>query len=167
MPEKAASVFRRLLTVKSDKKRRILIGIGLIGIALIALSEWLPSRRAPTATAQQMVEASEIEAALEKRITNMLTGVAGVGNCRVMVTLEQGSRFVYAGEKSQTGEKTLLVETDSGAVGLLLTEIQPTVRGVAVVCRGGGDPAVRENVISLITTAFHLSSGRVWVARSE
>lgn len=178
MTEQLKTAFRRLFAQNKDKKLRVLIIIGLVGILLIALSEWLPRRE--TKKQEQpltvgAVSAVQVEAALEERITALIRRVEGVGDCRVMVTLESGSRFVYAADRTYNNavggdsgsEKTLLVQTDDGPVGLLVTEIQPSVKGVAVVCDGGGDPAVCRQVTGLVSAAFNISSGRICVAKQK
>lgn len=153
-----------------DKKYRWLILLGLAGILLVGLSEWLTmgTTKTPTAPTAATISAAALETALEERITNLLNQVQGVGDCRVMVTLEQGVQQVYATDSSHSSagssEQTLTVATDTGPVGLLLTEVQPMVKGVAVVCDGGSDPAVCEQVTELIATVFNISSRRVCVA---
>ncbi len=157
----------------SARKRRLLMLLGVAGILLIAGSELLPRRTAdgdvsaPTAT----LSAAQVERALEERLTALLSRTAGVGHCQVMVTLERGAQFVYAADRtlSDTGstEKTLTVETETGPVGLLVTEVQPAVKGVAVICDGGGDERVREQVSALVTAALDISGRRVYVAKRE
>ena len=156
-----------------DRKIRWLIWLGLAGMVLIALSEWLPVTE--TEIDSVLVTAQQVEQALEKRITTLLSSVEGVGKCRVMVTLESGTQTVYAadtriatGAEEQTADTTFLkVDTATGPVGLKLTEIQPTIKGVAVVCAGGGNETVRQRVIQVVTTAFHLSQRRVCVVKQK
>lgn len=178
MTEKMKAVFGRFLAQNKDKKLRLLVILGLIGILLIALSEWLPRRAEKTEGEQPtgtVVSVAQVEAALEQRIATLIGQVDGVGDCNVMVTLESGSRFVYAADRTYSSaaqndsgsEKTLLVETDSGPVGLLVTEIQPSVKGVAIVCDGGSDPTVCRQVTGLVSAAFNISSGRVCVAKQK
>lgn len=139
-----------------------LVAIGLIGMVLIGLSEW--RNKTPTEHRDDgSVSAQQVEEALERRITTLLSHVEGVGDCYVMVTLEQGVQQVYASEKSSGSESVLTVSTDSGPVGLLITEIQPIIKGVVVVCDGGGDSEVRERVTAAVATAFNLSTRRVYV----
>ena len=59
------------------------------------------------------------------------------------------------------------MDTDTGPVGLLITRIQPTVKGVAVVCDGGGNAAVQQRVMQVVTTAFHISERRVCVVKAK
>ena len=58
------------------------------------------------------------------------------------------------------------MDTGDGKEGLLVTEIQPTVRGVVVVCDGGDRDDVRERVIQAVAVALDVSSKRVCVVKS-
>ncbi len=175
MSETARERWRRLFAAQKEKKLVWLVALGLCGMLLIALSEWLPRDVADEPSLSVAVSSAAVETALEERITALVSQVAGVGSCHVLVTLESGSRYVYAAEQSYSvdenrhaaSEKTLLVETDTGPVGLLVAELQPTVKGVAVVCAGGGDPTVCERVTNLICAAFNISSGRVCVVKQQ
>lgn len=155
---------------------RWLLWIGLAGILLIALSEIFPRGEKEEQTASVTVSGAQVEQALEQRIAALLRQVEGVGACRVMVTLESGSRAVYAADTvsaagadgaTSLSESYLSVDTADGPVGLLLTHIQPTVKGVAVVCDGGGNPAVQQRVVQVVSTAFHISERRVCVVKQE
>lgn len=157
-----------------DRVMRWLIGVGLAGMLLIALTEWLPHKET-AATAVTATE-SQVEQALERRILTLLRQVEGVGDCRVLVTLESGTRMVYAADQTATwgadgssslSESYLTVDTDAGPVGLPLTNVTPTIRGVAVVCDGGGDAAVCERVVQVVATAFHISERRVCVVKQK
>lgn len=167
---------KRWQSWSKDKVVRYLLWIGLAGIFLIALSEIFPREKGKDTADSVTVSGDQVEAALEQRITALLRQVEGVGSCRVMVTLESGSRAVYAADTvSATGadgsvslsESYLKVDTDTGPVGLLLTHVQPTVKGVAVVCDGGGNAAVQQRVIQVVSTAFHISERRVCVVKQE
>lgn len=159
-----------------DKTVRVLLWVGVAGILLIGISELFPSCSRTEDTAAVNLTADQVEQALEERITHLLRQVEGVGSCRVMVTLESDARTVYAADTvSSTGadgaaslsEEYLTVETDTGPVGLLVTRLQPTVKGVAVVCAGGGNTAVQQRVTQVVATAFHISERRVCVVKAE
>lgn len=170
-------LYRRLTASGRDGMIRLLVIVGVVGVLLIALSEWLPDRKKDTeSTTAVTVTANQVEQALEQRITEVLSAVAGVGRCQVMVTLENGEQAVYAADTTRSAatdggesssESYLAVDTAAGPVGLLLTRIQPTVRGVVVVCAGADDPAVCQRVQSVITTAFHISERRVCVVQQK
>lgn len=176
MKEWIGNLSRRFSLTGRDGVVRLLIVLGVAGMLLIGLSEWLPRRSSATADAPTTVTAAQVEQALEERITDLLGSVAGVGRCRVMVTLENGEQAVYAADTTRSAtadggesgsESYLTVDTADGPVGLLLTRVQPTVRGVVVVCGGADDPAVCQRVESVITTAFHISERRVCVVQQK
>lgn len=160
--------FRR--SIGGDRTGRMLMWVGILGLVLIGLTEILPQKDSAVSTTATVTE-SQVEQALEDRITDLLSAVEGVGSCRVMVTLESGAQSVYAADTSVTAsgtsEQVLSVDTETGPVGLLLTRIQPTVKGVAVVCEGAGDPAVCSRVTDVISTAFHISERRVCVVQQK
>ena len=166
---------KRWQSWNKDKRIRLLLWVGLAGILLIAVSEWIPHKAKDDPTSVTLTGA-QVEQALEQRITALLQQVEGVGTCRVMVTLESGRQAVYAADtvsaagadgSTSLSEQYLTVDTDAGPVGLLLTHLQPTVKGVAVVCDGGGNPTIQKRVIQVVSTAFHISERRVCVVKQE
>ena len=57
------------------------------------------------------------------------------------------------------------MEVNGERQGLLVKEIQPTVRGVVIVCEGGDDPAVQEQITDAVTTALNISTKRVSISK--
>ena len=169
MKETLRTVWRRL--TDGDRRVRIWLWLGVAGILLIGVSELIPHRAETADPPAITATADEVERALERRIAELLSAVEGVGECRVLVTLEGDARAVYAATETTDGqsyaEEVLVVSTDDGPAGLLLTTLQPSVKGVAVVCRGGGDPAVQQRVSDLVSTVFHISARRVCVAAQQ
>ena len=87
---------------------------------------------------------------MEKRLADLLTQTAGVGDCRVMLTFEQSFEKVYVSGKSN-----------------LQTVRQPEIRGVAVICRGGRDTAVQARVRETVAVALGIGWDRVSVQAAE
>ncbi len=169
--------------LRGDKGRRLLLIAGVIGIALLALSELLPTKT--DAVSSGSVTADEFVRQTEERLTTLVSSIEGAGNCRVLVTLENGVEYVYATEQKTNSDRqedtddtatrltqrddsestVIVVDTGDGREGLLVTEIQPTIRGVVVVCEGGDREDVRSRVIEAVTVAMDLSSKRVCVTK--
>lgn len=164
-------------------KNWILIA-GLAGIALIGLSAFLPKGDKETSapvSAQASQSAQEFVSQTEEKLAAIVRSIEGAGECRVMVTIENGVEYVYATEerinsdrqeeedkvsqRDDSDKSVIVVDTGDGKQGLLVTEIQPTVKGVVVVCEGGDQPLVQQRVIDTITTALNLSSKRVCVTK--
>ena len=73
-----------------------------------------------------------------------------------------------SGDKtSGTSEVSYITVRDANGSerALAVTEVQPTVKGVVVVCPGGEEPVVQQRIISAVTTALDISSKRVFVTR--
>lgn len=176
---------------KNGNCRKVILGAGIIGIALIFLSSFFSGseKTEPKATKSGNVyTAEEYEAHLEKNLTALITKIQGVGNANVMVTLEQTKQSVYAKEEKNSGQTTkdqsdgstrdetnqsnetnyiLVKGSDGSEQALAVTEIQPVVKGVVVVCDGGGNPAVQQSVTEAVTTALDISSVRVCVIKAK
>ena len=95
-----------------------------------------------------------------------------------MVTLESGSEDIYLhdfdyGENiSPSGKSSIerkdeyvIVDGSAGEGGIIVRVAEPKVRGVAVVCEGGGSELVRQQVTQAVTALLDISSARVSVAK--
>lgn len=181
--EPPAGMLNRLLKWASgDKVRPILLIAGLLAIVLLGLSSFLDNKNTKSsAAAPSVMSADDYVAAMEEKLSAIVGSIEGAGPCRVMVTLENGVEYVYAtqekvntdrqedsggvSQRDDTEQNIIVVETENGRQGLLVTEIQPTVKGVVVICEGGDQPLVQERVVSTITTALNISSKRVCVTK--
>lgn len=169
--------------VRGGTGRAVIVGAGILGILLIGLSGFLPkgsqSQNGDEAKARQTAE--EFTEKTEQKIATIVRSIEGAGECQVMVTLENGVEYVYASQnkintdrqeddgrisqRDDSEQSIIVVDTDEGRQGLLVTEIQPTVKGVVVVCRGGDQPLVQQRIIDTVTTALNISSKRVCVTK--
>ena len=70
---------------KSDKKIKIAVILGLVGILLIGASEVMP-KKSVEPKAQEM-SCTEYTAELESKTQQIVASISGVGKCRVMITL--------------------------------------------------------------------------------
>lgn len=168
--------------LRGGRARALLLVAGAVGIALLALSELLPERTesaVPSMTAEAFVQQTE------ERLRGIVSRIDGAGECEVMVTLANGVEYVYATEQRVSSDRredtddsasrltqsdgsessAIVIDTDNGREGLLVTEIQPTVRGVVIVCEGGDREDVRQRIIDAVTVAMDLSAKRVCVTK--
>ena len=96
---------------------------------------------------------------LEERIRKLCVSVSGVEEAEVFLTIDCSSEYVY-GE----GGDYLILSGSEGEKAVLLCEIYPKVRGIAVVCTGGDQPRIREVLVSLLSAALDLSSSKIEIA---
>lgn len=184
MPNDKNGWLERLINLRGGKGVKWAVTLGLVGLLLILVSEWLPEKQ-ETDTVMTAFTAEAYCADIEQKLCALLQNMDGVGACSVYVTLENGVEYVYAKEQKEnadrsedrdesseqvkesadTQESVILIDGDSGETGLLLTEIQPQVKGVVVVCSGGDNAAVKERVTAVVTTALNISTRRVCVTK--
>ncbi len=165
---------QRLKLKKGDKGVKILIIIGLIGILLIALSEAVPSQKQSSKSADNdLASYSDYARSLEDETAEIISSIEGAGVCRVMLTLKNTNESIYAenneedvneGSFSKKSEY-VLYDASSGDSPLLIQQKFPQVQGVVVVCSGGDDTVVRENIINCISALYDIPSTRINVSK--
>ncbi len=79
---------------------------------------------------------------LENRLEELCSSLAGVGDCRVMVTYRE-SEGRYGAEKSEV------------------------VESVTVVCRGADRAGVRSELVAMLSSLFGIGSNRIYIARMK
>lgn len=85
---------------------------------------------------------------LRTRLLAIVTHIDGVGEAEIFLTLDNGGENVYL-TNSDTKTKS----------------IEPTVRGVVIVCDGGDDPVVVGRVLSAVTRSLSISSDKVCITK--
>ena len=150
---------RRMERIKwPDRKKLTVILMAAAGIALILLGN-LGGKKEIT----EYTDVKFYTEYLEERVRKLCVSVEGIEEAAVFLTLDCSSEYVY----SETGASDVLILTgSSGEEAVLLQEIYPRVRGVAVVCTGGDLPRIRETVTELLSAALDLPSHRIKVAGS-
>ena len=56
------------------------------------------------------------------------------------------------------------MQEDGGDKTVLINEIYPQIRGVAIVCTNGDNVQIQKKVTELISASLGISSGRITVA---
>lgn len=158
--------------LKSCNKQRVIIIVGAIGVALILMSELVPST-APAKSEQATFDYKSYVSELEDKTQNIVSNIDGVGKCQVMLTLSQSNESVYAkniDEKSAQGSYSqnaeyVFYENDGDDTPVLLKQTMPSVQGVLIVCEGGDDVVVREAVVSSVMALFDIPSSKINVTK--
>lgn len=168
-------------------KKKGFLWFGVLGIALLLILSFFTDgstqkAQSQTTGAAEELEVSEYEKALETRLAELISHVEGVGDVTVMVTLENTSQAVYAqaqqgssdvssnqqneiSERSSYSNDYVLIEQQDGTYALTETTLQPTIKGVAVVCTGAEDIRVVSRVTELISTVLGITSNRICVTK--
>ncbi|NLJ31733.1 MAG: stage III sporulation protein AG [Clostridiales bacterium] len=177
---------------ENELYRKIIAVACIAGIALIFLSGFFKGggqSAQPAASSQAAVTADQYARQIESSLTGIVGQIQGAGHTEVLVTLERNTEYVYATEEKTTNQNTedktdsettkneqngstekkyiLVKDADGSQKALPVTEVQPIIKGVVVVCDGGDSPAVQQDVISAVTTALDITSVRVCVLKAK
>ena len=148
-----------------DKLKNIK-GIGLIIIGIIAGIVLIIIGNIDFTPTVEIVAKPEVNYIdqLEEKITQLLESIDGVTSVNVMLTLESGSEYIYAQDRNgEVRDYVIISEADKSESPILVKEVNPQIRGIAVVCRGGNNSAVQSQIINLLSTLFNLPSNRIFV----
>ena len=115
----------------------------------------------------------------EEKIREILERIDGVSDPFVMITLDTSSEHVYAVKQnikessSRNGESTQkevskdIIFHGDDRQPILIKEIEPKIKGVAVICRGISDAEIQLKIINLVSTVLNLPTNRVYVISAD
>lgn len=161
------------------RKKNALFILGLCGILLIFLSDTL-SREKKTQVNAEPSGAQEYLAQTKEQLEDALSQIAGAGEVRVFLTLEDDGFSTYAqNEKADTdaqsdadgaSRRSSSRETEyvlSDGAPVLESSIAPAVRGVSVVCEGGDDITVVARITEFVSVGLGLPTNRICVTKMK
>lgn len=153
------------LTLKLPMNRQkisilLLSGIGIFLIIFSSHFDTYDNEIKPSDTPQYK-DVSFYTSYLEERIRELCRSVDGIEEAVVFLTLDCSSEYVYSDDRTSD---FLILSGSDGEQALMLYEIYPRIRGVAVVCTGGDLPRIRETITELLSAALALPSNKIKVA---
>ncbi|MBQ9460791.1 MAG: hypothetical protein IJU51_02575 [Clostridia bacterium] len=178
---------RRLkLPIGRDAMVKIVVIIGILGVGLIFFSSMMKGQgdeneSSPPVT-DQMQSMEEYRVKLTQELGNMVASIEGAGRTKLMVTIDSTVRSVYAADEDISGrqskksddtddqnseKRTCIVirRKDGSEEALTVSQTMPKVRGVLVVCEGGGNDKVSAQIKSAIAAALNISESHICVSK--
>lgn len=159
------------LIKKLPQNRKFIYGaviVGVIGMLLIVFSggssEEVPEKNSD---AEAFSQNDAYEARLEKRLEEILSGIQGVGDVRVMITLSSSEEYVYAEETDTSADRQQREYVIADKGGIVTKVNSPALTGAVIVCEGGGNSQVCEKVYEAVSVALGLPSNRICVVKME
>ncbi len=157
-----SGTFRRMGHIMREKKSIWLIGAALLlGICLMLYGGDSGASRAPSGGTEQFLDT----AALEAEVKELCERVRGVSDAAVMITLDTCAEQLYARNVKSTkssddsDERVEYVTTSDGLVPV--GQVMPRIRGIAVVCGGGDDAAVKLRLTEMLCALFSVPASSV------
>lgn len=128
----------------------------------------------------------EYAAYLEERLEQTISGMAGAGKVKVMITLQASEELVV--EKDEPVSRSNTSESDSAGGSRVVTEMEstettvyhtvgdesepyvvktilPQVEGVVVLAQGAGTGSVDANITELVQALFSVEAHKIKVAK--
>ena len=125
----------------------------------------------------------------EERLKEVLQKVEGVGRVEVMITLRSSSEKVVekdapsrsqrveetdaqggnrATQENEREETTVYEEGEDGKrTPYVVQELEPTVEGVIVIAEGGGNAAVKQNILEAVEALFPVETHKIKIMKME
>ena len=148
-----------------NMKRYLLIVGAVLGGLLMLLSRFIPEdKEVPT----EKTDVTYYTERIEQKLEDLISSAAGVGKATVVVTLDSQEEYVFAKNTTegqmQKASEYVIVNGGDVEEPVLISELYPRVRGVAVVCTGGKNAEVKNRVTELIAAALGISVNKIAVS---
>ncbi len=182
----------RFEKLKKIPKNQILIG-GLLGVLLLVIAIPVDSgkkKAEETTNTEQEKEVSGdtnegiYERKMERRLTEVLEKMDGVGKVEVMITLKDNGENVVekdtsiSSQNTQEGENgTMQSQTQSqeetvfsqpqgsGQEPFVSKEVTPQIEGILVVAEGGENSVVVKNISDAVLALFPVEAHKIKVVK--
>lgn len=103
---------------------------------------------------------------LENELKDIISKIDGVGNVKVMVTVEGTVSYEYVADVTSSDNK---IESDTVLLAnkeaLIKQIVNPKVSGVLVICDGGDSAVIKEKVTRAVSTVLDISSSKVYITK--
>ncbi len=142
----------------------LLAAVGILLILIGGRAGQHMAKNRDTAETDQYDRARSYTEELERRIAALCEQIDGVTKAHVLLSLDGSSEQVYAENTSGSSVDYVIIESKEGDSPVLVQQIYPKIRGVAVVCTRGDDSEIRRTVTELLAAALGLSTSRICVA---
>ncbi len=193
MAKKWADIFEGKLRGNTKLVTMVLCGVLLFIIAMPTKKKESTSNDAvanapPVAHAVETDSQEKYVKDLERRLTESLSKVSGVGAVQVMISLKSSEESVVkmeetkekhttnesdgsGGERniseSTTGESVVYVSSGSDKEPYVVKTILPQIEGVLVVAKGAGTGTVNRTIVDIVRALFDLDVHKVKVVKME
>ena len=149
------------------KKYRYAALILLVGLVLM----WIPGRKENDVSQVTVTDASP-ETNITKELTEILTQIDGVGNVKIMLTIETGAYTIYQSDENRSGEtirtETVIITDSDRNEHPLISQIKPvTYRGAIIVCQGADSPATKLAIVEAVSRVTGLGADCISVLKMK
>ena len=130
------------------------------------------TQSSPEGEKTELIGFFEYKSFLEEEIEEICEGVSGVNGASAVVFFSDVGGSLYAQNSQSSGatgnhkNEYVIIGSGSGAHALYLGESLPRLSGIGVVCDTGGDQSKRNEIVSLLSSAYGLPMTRIYVSEA-
>ncbi len=158
--------------IKNKKNAMLIIVLLIAGLFLLMMPTVNKNTKSLSDNEERLTQYID---GLENKIATLCSKINGVSNVSVTVYLESGFETVYAyNEESKATSNGINSEKKYVTVGsgndesmVCIVEKMPAIAGIAVVCKGGGNPIIANQLINLISSAYNVPKNKIYVAEGK
>ena len=165
-----------------SRKNQLLL-IFLVGILLLIVA--FPVSKKDSKAEKTIQETSSVrnvqtnlenyEEYLEKRLTNVLESVDGVGRTEIVITLKSSGQKIVEKDQSinnqsdsntnEAGTSIYERQSDGTEIPYVSKELTPEIAGVLVVADGGDNAVVVKNITEAIRALFGVEAHKIKIMK--
>ena len=94
-----------------------------------------------------------------------------------MITVSETTEYIYAENDKENRKNSdsandlsnqsdyVIINADDNDTGLLLKTIEPKIRGVAIVCDGGNNEFVQQQIYSAVSAVLNISTSKISISK--
>ena len=161
-----------LSQINSSKKTFVFFILLALGLLLLIVPIGTNQKNK---SADENSRLEEYSQSIEKKIADMCANVSGVSNVKVTVYFDSGFETIYAyNEESKSSSSGTNSEKKYVTIGsgndesmVCVLEKMPNICGVAIVCKGGGNPLISNELTNLISSAFGVPKNKIYIAEGK
>lgn len=131
-------------------------------------------------------ELEKLEQSMEKKLTDNLSKISGVGQIQALVSLSTGLQSDYARNESiteqksnetdnsggkrettQTTDNSQLVTVNGADQPVIEKEQRPEIAGVLIIAQGAKDPEIKETINTAVRVLLDIPASKVVVESME
>lgn len=169
MSKKSIDFFTHVKSNKSIVVVAVLLILGLLLLTLPSASNYSKSESSNEERLKQYIDG------LENKIGTLCSKINGVSNVSVTVYLESGFETVYAYNEQNKAtsnginseKKYVTIGSGNDEAMVCIVEKMPSIAGVAIVCKGGGNPVIANQLINMISSAYNVPKNKIYVAEGK
>lgn len=158
------------------KNKWLLLLLAGLLLLVIALPVSEPENEEREETESGTVTEEDYASMAESKLETILAQMEGAGKVKVMITLSSSSEKIVEKDEetskdetqSTSSETTVYEETaDRGQTPYVSKELTPAVEGVVVLCEGGDEPVVVQQITEAVEALFSVESHKIKVVKMK